>query len=295
MKILIAGATGLVGSALRPYLLGMGHEVVLLDRHIEEGFIYWDPEMGEIDPEKLEGFDAVINLAGENIAQRWSSAKKKRIVESRVKSTRLLADTLAYLKSPPKVWINASAVGYYGSQGDRVLSEETKAGTGFLSEVCQKWEGATEAAEKKGIRVVHARFGVVLTPKGGMLGSLLTPFKLGLGGKVGDGKQYMSWIAIDDLLGAIEHILQHEEITGPVNVTSPKAVTNGQFTEELGKQLHRPTFFTIPSPIAKLIFGKEMAEEMLLGSTRALPKKLEETGYEFQYPKLTEAFKHLLP
>lgn len=295
MRILIAGATGLVGSALKVYLLHMGHEVITLSRRSgQEDSIYWDPDNGEVNPDDLENFDAVINLAGENIAQRWNEAKKQRILESRVKATRLLADTLAHLKRPPKVWINASAVGYYGSQGDKALNEQSAPGSGFLANVCQAWEKATGAAAKRGLRVVHARFGIVLSPKGGLLGRLLTPFKMGLGGKIGDGRQYMSWIAIDDLTAIVQHILIHDEISGPVNAVSPHPVTNGEFTAELGQLVGRPTFFTMPAFAAKLIFGKEMAEEMLLASAKVYPKKLLETEYAFQYPKLDEALKHLL-
>lgn len=295
MKILVAGASGLVGTALKNYLAGLGHEVVSLSRGGQEGSVHWDPERGEINPEELEGFDAVVNLAGENIAgKRWSEGEKRRILESRVKATRLLADTLAHLARPPKVWINASAVGYYGSQGEKMLSEANGPGTGFLAGVCQAWEGATGAAAKKGIRVVLTRFGIVLSPKGGILGRLITPFKLGLGGKIGNGNQYMSWIAIEDLVAIIGHILVHDEIVGPLNVVSPHAVTNGEFTEELANTLHRSAFFTMPAAIARLVFGKEMAEEMLLASARVYPKRLLETEYVFQYPKLSGALQHLL-
>lgn len=295
MKILVAGASGLVGSALKNYLTGLGYEVIPLSSGRHEGSIFWDPEKGEINPAELEGFDAVINLAGENIAgKRWSEAQKSKILESRVKTTRLLADTLAHLARPPKVWINASAVGYYGTQGEKVLAETNAPGTGFLASVCLAWEGATEAAAKKGIRVVHARFGIVLSAKGGLLGRIVTPFKLGLGGKIGKGGQYMSWIAIDDLVAIVAHILIHEEIVGPLNVVSPHAVTNADFTEELANTLRRSAFFTMPAPIARLVFGKEMAEEMLLSSARVYPKRLLETEYVFQYPKLSGALQHLL-
>jgi uncharacterized protein len=287
MKILIAGATGLVGSALKQSLTG--HEVATLSRKKGEGSLYWDPNNGVIQPSALENFDAVINVCGENIASRWSEEKKSKILESRVKTTRLLADTLAHLKNPPQVWINASAVGFYGDRGDTPLTEESPPGTGFLASVCKAWEAATESASKKGIRVVQARFGIVLSPKGGLLKRLLTPFKMGLGGQVGDGKQYMSWIAIDDLVAMIAFLLDHEEIAGPVNIVSPNPVTNGEFTQAFGRQLHRPSFCTLPAPIAKLLFGKEMAEEMLLASTRAMPEKIVESGYQFRYPKLEDA------
>lgn len=293
MKILIAGSSGLIGSQLKTYLLNAGHQVLSLERQ-KQGSIYWDPDQGEISAQALEGFDAVINLCGENIAERWTEEKKRQILESRVKTTRLLADTLAYLAHPPKIWINASAVGFYGHHGETTLTENTPAGSGFLAQVCQAWEGATQTAEKKGVRVVHARFGIVLSLKGGLLGRLLTPFRLGLGGKIGDGKQYMSWVAIEDVLGAIVHILQHEEFSGAVNIVSPHPVTNQQFTEALGNVLHRPTFCTLPAPLAKLLFGREMAEEMLLASTRVYPKKLIETEYVFQYPKLEDALQYYL-
>ncbi len=297
MKILLVGSSGLVGSALRPFLLSGGHRVIQLVRHesqLSDDSCLWNPDEGTVNPSDLEGFDAVINLAGENIAKRWSEKVKQRILESRVKSTRLLADTLAHLENPPKVWINASAVGFYGDRGDDLVNEESSLGKGFLAGVCEKWEAATDAAQKAGIRVVHARFGIVITPKGGVLGRVLPIFKMGLGGMIGNGGQYMSWVSIDDLVGILAHLLTTDSLQGAVNVTTPYPISNYDFTKTLGKVLGRPTVLPLPAIAAKLVFGSEMAEEMLLSSTRVQPKKLIDSGYVFRYPKLENALRHLL-
>ena len=254
----------------------------------------WDPAAGQIDAAALEGVDAAVHLAGENIASgRWTSSKKRRILESRVQGTRTLCDGLARLTCPPKALICASAIGYYGSRGDEVLTEESGPGTGFLADVCRAWEAAAEPAEKRGIRVVRLRIGVILSPAGGALAKMLLPFKLGAGGKIGDGKQYMSWIALDDLVVAIHHALVTESLSGPVNGVSPYPVANADFTRTLGRVLARPTLFPMPAFAARLAFG-EMAKETLLASTRVDPARLRASGYKFRHPELEGALRHLL-
>ncbi len=295
MKILIAGSTGLIGSNLTSFLESKGHQVFrLVRKETDKGGILWDPKNQSIDPQELEGFDAVINLAGENIAGgRWTEAKKKRILESRVKSTRLLCETIKKLQDPPKVLINASALGYYGHVPKGTVTESTPAGEGFLSHVCQEWESATEILLGEEIRIVYLRTGIVLSPEGGALKTMLLPFKLGLGGVVGSGKQFMSWIDIEDEIRAIYHCLKTESLHGPVNLTAPNPVTNREFTKTLGKVLSRPTFLPMPAFLARLAFG-EMADEMLLASAKIIPEKLQKTGYEFKYPELEDSLKHLL-
>lgn len=288
MKILVTGASGLVGSALVPLLAGGGHEVARLGRSTPgPGDIRWDPDAGVLDAAALEGFDGVIHLAGENIAGRWNAARKRRIKDSRVRGTRLLAETLAGLERPPRVLVSASAIGFYGDRGDKELSEESPAGTGFLTEVCREWEAATEAAAGKGIRVVHARLGVVLSRDGGALAKMLTPFKLGAGGIVGSGRQYMSWITLEDTVAALAHLLVTETAAGPVNVVAPVPVTNREFTKALGRALRRPTLFPLPAFVARVVFG-EMADALLLGSTRVKPAGLLDSGYVFRHGSLEE-------
>jgi len=296
MKILVSGSTGLVGSALVSFLASGGHEVVRLVRgRLKPGVVEvpWDPQAGTIEAAKLEGLDAVVHLAGENIAGRWTAAKKARIRSSRVEGTRLLAEALAGLKRPPKTLVCASAIGYYGDRGDEVLREDSPSGAGFLAAVCRDWEAAAHAAAEKGIRVVQLRIGVVLSPAGGALARMLTPFKLGLGGRIGPGSQFMSWIAIDDLIGAIHHALTTEPLRGPVNAVAPRAVTNREFTKTLGRVLARPTIFPMPAFAARLAFG-EMADELLLASARVEPAKLVSSGYRFRTPELEAALRHLL-
>ena len=252
--------------------------------------ISWNPERGIVNEADLEGFDAMINLAGENISDgRWTEKKKKAIIESRLKATRTLASAVLRMKQPPKVFINASAVGYYGSRGDTMLTEESPNGTGFLAHVCEEWEAAAKPIESKNVRVVYTRFGIILSPKGGALGKMLIPFKLGLGGVIGSGQQYMSWIALDEVLGIIYHILKTESLTGPVNVVSPHPVTNFTFTKTLGKVLSRPTILTVPAALVRLVFG-EMADEMLLSSQRVSCSKLTQAGYQFCLPDLENLF-----
>lgn len=296
MKILVTGATGLIGRELTALFTTAGHEVFRLTRSkpSEANDITWDPAQGMLPKAPLEGLDAVVHLAGENIAEaRWTDAVKERLRRSRVQTTKLLCDTLAQLNSPPKTLICASAIGYYGDRGAEVLTEASPAGAGFLADLCRDWEAAAESARQKGLRVVNTRIGVVLSVKGGALAKMLTPFKLGLGGIVGSGRQYWSWVALDDVVGAINHSLLHAEIAGPVNAVSPNPVTNYEFTKTLGGVLHRPTVMPLPAFAARLALG-EMADELLLGSNRILPKRLQETGYQFRCPTLDVALRHLL-
>jgi len=295
MKILVAGASGLVGSALIPSLESDGAEINRLVRSSPKANeIEWHPNHGGIDATRLEGFDAIINLAGENIAEgRWTDEKKRKIRDSRVDGTHLLSEAIAKLATKPRVFLCASATGFYGDRDDEFLDETSDSGGGFLANVCRDWEGATESAAKAGVRVVNLRFGPILAREGGMLGKMLTPFKLGMGGKVGSGKQYMSWVAIDDVIGAIKLALADESIHGPLNVVSPNPVTNEEFTKTLGEVLSRPTVMSIPAFAARLAFG-EMADEMLLVSQRVAPKKLNEAGYQFKHPELESALRHYL-
>jgi uncharacterized protein (TIGR01777 family) len=243
---------------------------------------------------ELEGHDAAVHLAGDPIAEgRWTDEKKRRIRESRVQGTTLLAETLARLAAPPRTLLTASAVGYYGDRGEELLNETSTAGADFLSDVCRVWEASADAAKAAGIRVVRLRFGVVLDGAGGALAKMLTPFKLGAGGKIGSGKQYMSWIALDDAIGAILHALAHAELEGAVNVVAPRAVTNAEFTKTLGGVLGRPTIFAVPAFAARLAFG-EMADAALLASQRAEPAQLKATSYGFKYPELEGALRHAL-
>ena len=295
MKVLIAGASGLVGSALIPALEAGGDEVTRLVRSpARAGEIEWHPNNDQIDTVKLEGFDAVINLAGENIAAgRWTDDQKRKIRDSRVHGTHLLSEAIAKLSNRPKVFICASATGIYGDRGDETLDEQSESGGGFLAGVCREWEQATEPALQAGVRTVNLRFGPILAREGGMLAKLLTPFKMGMGGKVGSGKQYISWVAIEDAVGAIKLALNEESFRGPVNIVSPNPVTNEVFTKTLGHVLSRPTALAMPAFAVRLAFG-EMADEMLLVSQRVLPKKLADAGYEFQQPELEGALrKHL--
>ncbi|MBI1785746.1 TIGR01777 family protein [Candidatus Sumerlaeota bacterium] len=293
MNILITGSTGLVGSALVPALAAKGHHVQRLVRsktHTPGGKAHWHPESGAIDISALEDLDAVVHLAGENIAgRRWSAAQKQRILDSRVKGTHLLCEALAKLQHKPKVLVCAAAIGYYGERGSEILTEKSAEGTGFLAEVCRRWETAADPARRAGIRVVHLRFGVILSAQGGALAKMLPPFRLGLGGRIGSGAQYMSWIALDDAIGAIQHALANDTIEGPVNAVAPHPVTNLEFTKALGRALHRPVIFPMPAFAARLAFG-EMADEILLMSQRVLPEKLLGSDFEFQFPAIAAAF-----
>ncbi|MEX0799800.1 MAG: TIGR01777 family oxidoreductase [Dehalococcoidia bacterium] len=295
MKVLVTGASGLVGSALVPFLTGRGHQVVRLVRAEPRGEdeVRWDAAAGEIDAARLEGLDAVVHLAGESIAGRWSAARKERILDSRVAGTRVLAETLAGLQRPPGVLVSSSAVGYYGDRGDETLTEDSSSGSLFLSEVCRQWEAATEPAARKGIRVVILRTAPVLAAAGGPLAQMLLPFRLGLGGPIGGGKQYFPWIAIDDIAGAYHHALTAESLSGPVNAVAPGQVTNREFTKTLGRVLGRPSVFPLPAFAARLALG-EMARELLLASARVEPAKLVASGYKFAFPELESALRRLL-
>lgn len=295
MKILMSGASGLIGAALSAFLTTGGHTVTSLVRRpprLGAREIVWDPRHGTPDLASLEGFDAVIHLAGENIVGRWTAEKRARIRDSRVVGTTTLCEALARLSSPPKVLVSASALGYYGSRGAEVLTEESPAGQGFLAEVCQAWEDATAPVHSR-MRVVQARVGIVLSPTGGALGQMLTPFRLGLGGVIGSGEQYMSWITLDDVIGAIHHALTTESLRGPMNVTAPQPVTNRVFTATLGGVLRRPTVLPLPASVLRLALG-DMADELLLSSTRVQPRQLEDTHYPFRQPELDGALRHVL-
>jgi uncharacterized protein len=301
MKVIVTGSTGLVGRALVRSLLADGHEVTRLVRGGSQGFrapgttaVHWNPERGELDAQELEGHDAAVHLAGEPIAEgRWDEAKKRRVLESRTKGTQLLAETLAGLNAKPRVLVSASAVGFYGNRGDEVLREESASGEDFVSEVCREWEKGTLAASRAGIRVVHLRIGLVLSMDGGSLPRMLTPFKLGLGGKLGSGRQYVSWITLEDLTGVVRRAIEDEHLRGPVNAVAPGAVTNEAFTKAIGHALGRPTFMALPAFAARLAFG-EVADELLLASTRVEPARLKEAGYQFKHPEIEGAMRSVL-
>lgn len=297
MRTLVTGSTGLVGSALVAALRDKGHQVVRAVRRgpVNTDEVLWNPEQGKFDAAQLSGVDAVVHLAGENIADgRWTEEKKRRIRESRVKGTRLLSETLAGLNPKPRVLVSASAIGFYGNRGAEILTEESSAGKDFLAEVCREWEDATAPAKESGIRTVNLRIGIVLSRKGGALGKMLTPFKLGIGGRVGSGEQFMSWIALDDVVGVIEHALTNETLSGPVNTVAPNPVTNEEFTKKLGAAISRPTIFPLPAFALRLAFGGEMADSTLLSSARVEPQRLKPSGYKFLYPTLGEALRHVL-
>lgn len=339
MKIVISGSSGLIGKALLKYLRGKGHEVYRLVRHMPEkdDEIGWDIAAGKLDMPKLEDFDAFIHLGGVPVAARWSDKYKDEILQSRVQSTALMAEAIKYLQNPPKVWLNASAIGFYGNCGEKPVDEDSAAGNTYLSHVAIGWEKACDltytdeeiaqreehhsegnsqqseeseahmlspqdnmsdeefAEHEEGlcVRVVNMRIGVVLSTNGGALARMLPPFKLGLGGVIGDGKQYMSWIHIDDLVAAIAYALQNEQISGPLNLTAPNPVKNSEFTASMSKALKRPAIIPMPAFGAKLAFG-EMADEILLASANVLPKKLLDSGFLFQYETIDEALSNLL-
>ncbi len=287
----------MVGQALIPRLKASGYRVQILTRNREESgndAIFWDPSINEIEADKLEGVSAAVHLAGENIASgRWTSARKKRILESRVKGTSLLTEALAALSKPPEVLLSASGINYYGTRGEDLLSEDEPPGKGFLADVCRQWEAAAEPAEKAGVRVVRLRIGPVLSPEGGMLKKILPPFKAGAGGRVGGGTQYISWIALPDLLAVMEFVLKNPQARGAYNTVAPNPVTNAEFTRALAKVLSRPAVLPIPAMALRLTLG-EMADEMLLASTRARPQRLEAEGFRFQYPELESALRKVL-
>ena len=292
MKIAIAGASGLIGSAFINSVEADGAEVTRLVRSSPKaGEIEWHPNQDANEPGKLQGFDAIVSLAGENVAEgRWTEEKKKKIHDSRVHGTHLISEAIAKLEPKPRVFLCASATGIYGDRPDETLTEQSDSGGAFLAGVCREWEKATEPASQAGVRVVNLRFGPVLAAHGGMMEKMLTPFKMGLGGKIGSGKQYISWVSIDDVVGAMKFALKEETIRGPLNVVSPNPVTNEEFTKALGEALSRPTMMAVPAFAARLAFG-EMADEMLLASQRVMPKKLKDAGFQFEYPNLEDALR----
>lgn len=293
MRVAVFGASGLIGTALCADLAAQDVAVTRVVRSGDSGSdtLIWDPDRGSLEAAQMEGVDAIINLMGENIAHgRWTPERKRRLRDSRVVSTELLVKTLAELNRPPQVLINASAIGFYGNRGDEAVSEDSPPGSGFLSHVCQDWENAARGAALKGIRVVLARFGVVLSVKGGALASMLGPFRLGLGGMIGSGNQWMSWVAMDDVVGSLWHLIQRDEIEGPVNIVAPQSAKNWEFTKALGKVLSRPTILPLPAFAARFVLG-EMADELLLSSTRASPEVLICSDYKFRQPVLEEALR----
>jgi len=292
---LVAGASGLIGSALVPYLTTGGHTVVRLGRSGRGAdTIMWDPAAGSIDRAALEGFDAVVHLAGETVSGgRWTTEKKARIRDSRSDGTRVLVEALTGLERPPKVLVSASAIGIYGDRGSELLREDSPSAAGFLADVCKAWEAATAPAAAHGIRVVNLRFGVVLSAAGGALATMLTPFMLGVGGPVGDGSQFMSWIALDDVLDAVLFALTTPTLTGPVNAVAPHSGTNRDFATSLARVLGRPAIIPFPAAAVRLLFG-EMGDELLLASTRVDPGRLTAAGFRFRYPELEPALRHLL-
>lgn len=293
MRVLVTGSAGLIGSALAPRLEGE-HEVVRLTRsqpHRPREH-RWDPATGQIDTAALDGVDAVVHLAGESVAGRWTEGKKRRIRDSRVAGTRLIAEAAASHDPRPRVLVCASAIGYYGDRGEEPVGEASPPGEGFLAEVVQEWERAADPARAAGIRVVHLRFGIVQSPHGGALRAQLPLFRLGLGGRVGSGRQYVSWVAIDDVVRAIEHALLNDRLSGPVNVTAPEPVTNADYASTLGRVLRRPALLPAPAPAVRLALGEFAGE--LLGGQRVLPGRLLEAGFEFEQPELEGALRHVL-
>jgi uncharacterized protein (TIGR01777 family) len=297
MRIAITGSTGLIGSVLVTDLTAAGHEVTRVVRSagaVGAGEINWDPAAGKIDAAGLEGHDAVIHLAGESIAGLWTRSKKRRILESRVRGTRLLCETLARLGKPPRILLSASAVGYYGDHPPTdVVDEKSGPGFGFLAKTVVAWEGAALPAIEAGIRVVYLRFGMVLSARGGALGAMLPLFRLGLGGRLGGGRQVVSWIAASEVPIVVRHLLGRDEISGPVNLVSPLPVTNDEFTRTLARALRRPAFFRLPAHLLRLV-GGEMAQELLLNGARVEPTRLLESGYHFSYPVLESALRREL-
>lgn len=295
MRVAVSGTTGLVGQVLGERLERDGHEMLNMVRRApaNDSEMQWDAIDGTIEAAKFDGCDAVVHLAGENIATgRWTAAKKSLIRQSREQGTQIVSKALASLSKAPRVFIAASAIGYYGDRGDELCLETSLPGEGFLSDVCVDWERATQPAVDAGLRVVNLRIGVVLSRKGGALKSMLPPFQFGVGGRIGHGQQYWSWITLDDLVGVIMHCLADDSLSGPVNAVAPQPVTNQQFTKSLGRQLRRPTCLPMPALAARIVLG-EMANALILASTRVEPERLKESGYTFQHTTIDEAFQHL--
>ncbi|MBL8181729.1 MAG: TIGR01777 family oxidoreductase [Blastocatellia bacterium] len=291
MKILITGASGLVGKELQKSFAAKGYEMLLASRSEpkDDNHIQWTIEEGFSEPEKLEGIDVVVHLAGENVSGlRWTDDKKKAIRDSRVLGTRNVVDAISKLKKKPHTFIASSAIGFYGERGDEEVTESSAAGDNFLAGVCKEWEAESRRAEDAGIRTVLLRTGIVLSKDGGALATMLTPFKLGVGGVVGSGKQWMSWISLEDEIAVINFAIENENIRGAVNAVSPNPATNEEFTKTLGEVLYRPTFIPLPEFAVSMIFG-EMGDALLLASTKVMPKRLEDAGFEFKHPNLKEA------
>lgn len=294
-RIAITGATGMVGQALIPFLISQGHTVVPISRRPLRGGVQWDPDGRRLDPAPLEGLDAVIHLAGESLAGgRWTTDRKRVLRESRVGPTTLLAETLAALRDRPRVLLSASAIGIYGDRGSDVLDEHSTVGTDFLARLAVEWEDAAAPASAAGIRVVHPRFGMILSPTGGALAKMLPAFRLGVGGPMGGGAQWVSWVALDDVLAALRHTMLTETLTGPVNVVAPDLVTNRVFAETLGRALHRPALMPIPAFALRLLFG-EMADATILASQRVVSRRLKESGFQFGEPVLRGALRGWFP
>ena len=294
MKVAVTGSSGLIGTALAESLRADGHEVFPVVRSGPKYGVRWDIERGEIDSAALEGVDAVVHLAGEGIAEkRWTDEQRRRILESRSKGTALLAGALAGLDATPAVLLSGSAIGWYGDRGDEVLNESSAPGDGFLTEVCQAWEAATAPAEDAGIRVAHLRTGLVLDRSGGALAKLVPMFRFGLGGRMGSGEQWWSWITLDDEVGAIRFLLDHD-VRGPVNLTAPEPATNATFAKALGNAMHRPSFVPVPAFGPKLLLGRDLATALLFGSQRVMPEVLGAAGYPFRHPRLDEALTAVL-
>lgn len=296
MNILITGSTGLIGSSLGTLLVRQNHHIIHAVRKppASEDQVFWNPGTFTMDSKAFDGVDAVVHLAGESITGgRWTAEKKRRIRESRIRGTRLLSETMAGLSTPPKVFVSTSAVGYYGDRGDEALDEASGPGTGFLADVCREWEDATGPAREKGIRTVILRLGIVLSATGGALARMLPVFRLGLGGKIGGGRQFMSWIALQDLTEIILYVIDTESLHGPVNAVSPNPVTNRKFAKTLSRVLSRPAFFSLPGAAARLAFG-EMADALLLASARVLPSRLQAEQYPFRFAHLENALRDTL-
>ncbi|MGD0321458.1 MAG: TIGR01777 family oxidoreductase [Acidimicrobiales bacterium] len=296
MRVVVAGSSGLIGKAVLARLHREGHQVVpLVRKSPDAGEARWDPAARVIDAGALEGADAVVNLAGVGIGDRpWSVARKEEILSSRVGSTTLLCETLAQLTRPPQVLVNASAIGFYGHRGDELLTEDSAAGTGFVADVCRAWEAATSPAKQAGTRVVHLRTAVVLARHGGALARQLPLFRLGLGGRLGRGDQWLSWISLRDEVRAILHILGEGSIVGAANCSSPVPVTNAQFTRALGRAMHRPAVLVVPRPALRLALGRELADELVLASQRVVPTRLETSRFSFEDPSIDEALAAVL-
>lgn len=298
-RILVSGSSGLLGSVLVPSLKAGGAQIARLTRpssahtgQREEESIPWNPAQ-PLDPALVSGFDAIIHLAGENVAGRWTDAKKARIRDSRIPATNNLAQALAQAKEKPEVFLSASAIGYYGNRGDEVLNEESSGGAGFAADLARDWETASAPAATAGIRTARMRIGIVLGKSGGALQKMLLPFKMGVGGRIGDGRQWMSWVDVQDVVGAIHHILRTDLLSGPVNLVAPKPVTNADFTKTLASVLHRRAIFPVPAFAAKIAFG-QMADELLLGSQRVEPSKLISSGYPFRFGELRASLEEIL-